>query len=415
MSRGAAAVTLHLAGLSRPVRLPPELVPVLAACLTGWPPQTTPTPTAPLARITRQRGCFRFVPASTAEPMGNLTGVGAICALIAELAQARCETPDIALGLHCAALEIGGRLAVLAGPARAGKTTLAVRLALEPGVRLFCDDVLPVRPDGRGMALGPAPRLRLPLPADAGAVLNRLVAAHMGPSDHRYGYVTLPDQAPHGALAPLGALVLLDRRPGPAQLGRLPDSTGLRLALAQSITRADSPGAALELAVQTVQGLPALRLSYADLDQAAALLARTLADPALLDALPRVDPPPATGPEAPPAPSDQPLERSPGTARRGLPGATYLWQPDEAELWQLNPVADAIWTLLDIPGTPAQIAATLSEAFPAVPPARIAQDTAALLGALLAAGLVRPALATEKNRAAGNENPHRTVSPMSPE
>lgn len=391
MTRPGAATTLHLAGLSRPVRLPPELVPMLAACLSGWPSQTgTPTP-APLARISRLGGRYRFAPAPPAEPMTGLTEVGAICALIAELAQARSEAPDMALGLHCAALEIGGHLAVLAGPARAGKTTLAVRLALEPGVRLYCDDVLPVRPDGQGMALGFAPRLRLPLPAQAGAALTRLVDARPGPADHRYAYVPLPDQAPHGALAPLGALILLDRRPGPAELGRLPDSTGLRLALAQSITRADSPGAALDLALRAVRGLPALRLGYSDLDQAAALLARLLPDPAGLAALPRVDASPPPTLQAPPASADIPLQRSPGTARRRLHGATYLWQPDEAELWHLNPVADAIWTLLDIPGTPADIAATLAEVFPAEPPSRIAQDTAALLGALLAAGLVQPA------------------------
>lgn len=389
----AAMVRLGFPGLTSPVALPAEVCEVLSACLHGWQPLAAPPAAPPLSRIDRQGQGYRFASPSLAEPMTGLSPVGAVCALIADLAQARSEAPDMLMGVHCAALEIDGRLVVLAGPARAGKTTLATRLALEPGVRLFCDDVLPVRPDGQGMALGIAPRLRLPVPEGAGAALAGLVASHTAASDDRYAYVDVPGQAAHGSLAPLGAIVMLDRTPGQqAELGRMSDDAGVRLMLAQAITRADSPAAALDQALRLMQGLPALRLRFDRLDDGASLLAAAMADPDRLPALPDAPPPVMPPPHGSPVALHQTLARMPGVERRGLSGGAFLWRSDEAELWHLNPVADAVWTLLEVPGSAAQIAEVLSELFPQVPPPDLESDVMALLGGLCTAGLVRPAI-----------------------
>ena len=64
------------------------------------------------------------------------------------------------------------------------------------------------------MALGIAPRLRLPLPAAASSAFHAFVEVHRGLSDHESLYLALPPAllAPYGTTAPIGAVVLLDRK-----------------------------------------------------------------------------------------------------------------------------------------------------------------------------------------------------------
>lgn len=400
--RRTPVLNLDFPGLPGPVRLPDDagLATQLMRCLTGWLPEPTPPRAdgpAPVSWIEPAGpGRYRVTSPFLPEPLDGLSATAAVCATLADMTQAYSAAQPGALGLHCGALELAGRIVVLTGPRRAGKSTLTARMTAEPGVRLFCDDVLPVLADGRALGLGVAPRLRLPLPDTAGPVLRAHVEAHPGPADDRYGYLMLPNLAPHGSLAPLGALVMLDRRAsGPARLHRLDPAQALRLLLVQTITDLPSAEAAFDRAESLTDGLPVLRLVYSDLDQAAALLMRAFAGPDLpadLDIGPDLpfDTAIDAAPEAAPVPLDQIWQRSPAVALRQHGQATFLWQAGEPMLWELNPVGTAIWQMLEIPGSAADCAEVLAEVFPDTPPAQLRDDMRRHLAALAEAGLLQP-------------------------
>ncbi|NOR40603.1 MAG: hypothetical protein GQ537_05290 [Gammaproteobacteria bacterium] len=89
---------------------------------------------------------------------------GAICLLVAELMRAYVHEDSQLLCLHGAAADFAGKLVLFPSNYRAGKSILSACLAAS-GVRLFCDDVLPISlTEAEGIAPGFAPRLRLPLP-----------------------------------------------------------------------------------------------------------------------------------------------------------------------------------------------------------------------------------------------------------
>ena len=403
--RGAAGasapVCLGFPGLDRPVVLPddPALIRALRACLTGWVADTVAVPVSgaldPVCTVDRHRGRFRLRSAFLAAPMTGLTVATAVCGVIADLAQGYAEARAGWRALHCGAFAWGGRLVAVTGPARAGKSTLMARMTAEPGVAVFCDDVLPLRPDGLAVALGVAPRLRLPLPAPVSPAFRAHVADHIGPRDARYGYLCAPGIAPHGTVAPLAAFVVLDRRAdGPARLHRLERSEAVWHLLAQTIGEVSpglDPGAALELADRALDDVVCLRLVYAGLEDAVACL-RQAFDAPDWPGVPPAEPVPAVPPVAVTAvPRAAVWARATGVAVRRRGAGTFLWRLGGQDLFALDAVAGAIWTLLEVPGSADDLAATLVRVFPDVGFDRLASDAACLLAQMQAAGLVEPA------------------------
>jgi hypothetical protein len=323
--------------------------------------------------------------------MTGLPPASAVCAAIADIAQSWAAERPGGLALHAAAVHSGAGLVVLAGPHRAGKSTLATRLALEPGWTLWGDDVLPLRPDGQAVALGIRPRLRLPVPVAAGMALRDLAACACLLGDDRYAYVAVPGQAPHGTTAPPRVLIRLDRRPGAtACLHALPGTEAVRLLEDQAI---GGDARTLPRLIRLAAGVVALRLVYDDPEQATALLRKALASPMALAAL-RPEPP---LPEAWAHPVGDPLspagmalvwQRMPGLAARRLGQGLALWSPDLGCGLALNPTGAALWRMLAPPVTGWDLAEALSEAFPDVSPIRITADVAAALGAMAAAGVL---------------------------
>ncbi len=399
----AARLRVEFPGVARVLVLPEDLLDALTLCLKGWKPRVSAIgsaarldPSKVLAAAARRPdGAYDLWSAHLDEPLLGLSLASAVCAVIADLSQDYSEAGPAALGRHCGAVRQGEGLVLLAGSRRAGKSTLVARLSAEPGVEVFCDDVLPVSPDGQGLAMGIAPRLRLPLPDGASTLFRAHVARHPGPRDDRYGYLPAPALAPHGTSAPIRLLLALDRQEwGPARFHRMDEAEALRLALAQTITGFPSAAAAFEAARRLMEGVACHRLVYSDLEEAVALLRESLTPEG------RLAPEVPIGPDLPPLPEEDlgppPADpeaifrRSPGVALRRHGEAAFLWRPDDVVLWSLNPVAAAIWAVLEEPSHAADLADLLGEAYPSLPPETLLADVTRLLGGLHGASLIEP-------------------------
>ncbi|HLB79166.1 MAG TPA: PqqD family protein [Dongiaceae bacterium] len=388
-------------GLSRPVALVDSeaLLQPLAAVLRGWRfgPVAADAGAPPLLTISGGGGRYRLESPWLASPVAYVDPVDAVCALIVDLVRAYVADDPSLLCLHCGAAEFAGRLVIFPSRYRAGKSTLMARLAAA-GSRVFADDVLPIAaPDNAGRALGIAPRLRLPLPAGASQAFRDFVAARRGPGNRRYLYLDLPPETlvRYGATAPIGGFVLLDRRTaGPAVLTAAPRGQGLQRAILQNFAR----GAALE----TVDRLAALvagghcfTLRYSDLDAAAELLRATFGSwpprpPAARGDAAAAEPP-AAAPRpraAAPVAAGQRFVRRPDIAVRELDHELFLVGADDRSIYHLNPIAAALWRLLDEPMPVGEAVGVLCEAFPEIDAARIEGDVNVLFADLVERGLL---------------------------
>lgn len=397
---------LAFEGLKATVEVPdcPDFAAALRASAVDWPFRRVEADTEPAARITKS-GPSLLVHYPDEEPL-PVTPVAAACSLMVSLAEALvAENPD-RLCFHGGAVLFGGRLVIFPGRSHAGKSTLIARLAAG-GHTVFGDDILPLDEVGDGLAMGVAPRLRLPLPAGASEAFRGFVAAHAGAADGRYHYLALPEGrlARRGATAPLGAVVLLDRRPaGPAAMHEAPGRLALKLLARQSVLGTDDARPSLARMHAIVQRLPCFVLSYADLEEAAALLEAAFAgwparlkpsplpdEAALTRRLLEGDEPGGDG-EAPGEPyggyrSGMRLVRDPAVALRAVGGEAFLaGAGGTAAIHHLNPVGTGIWNLLEHPTDEIEAAHALAVAFPDVDPQLIARDVAALFADLHASG-----------------------------
>lgn len=383
-------------GLAATVEAPdcPEFLTAMKSAAIGWPFHAVETGAEPIARVTKSRRYYRIhVPGE--EPM-SATAVGAACSLMVSLAEAFVIENPSRLCLHGGAALLADRLVVFPGRSHTGKSTLIARLAAG-GHGIFCDDILPL--DGAdGVAMGAAPRLRLPLPARVSRAFRNFVARHAGASDGVYQYLSLPDGglARHGATAPLGAIVLLDRhRSGPATMHEAPRSLALKLLARQNVSRNDDARPLLAQMHAIVQRLPCYVMSYSDLEEATALLEAAFArwpacprlsppiDPAALSdrMLERDDAGADDGPEDA-APGYRPgmrLVRNPGISLHDVDGEAFLAGSDAtAAIQHLNPVGAGIWSLLARPTDEGEAVHALAVAFPDVDPQVITRDVASL-------------------------------------
>ncbi|WP_458524737.1 PqqD family protein [Onishia taeanensis] len=395
---GRLIQTLQPEGLGVSMRLEnaPRLAEALQAAMPGWPLDRWPASAAPYRALAAwwEEGCYyQAVPAR--EGPRRLPGIAtATCSLIADLIPEALKALPSMTGLHCAAVEVQGRLVLFPATHRAGKSLLSAAFAAA-GYRVFADDVLMLTADGQGMALGLAPRLRLPLPPSLPSGLARFIVDHDDVSDRRYHYLALDDGrlAGHGVTRPIGAIVMLDRLPGTpaASLTRLSPGDGLLRLLGQSLAGEEhDPSRLLERLLPMMHNLPCGLLRY---DDPMAAVERVVAG---LDEAPVAAPHPQPAPA--PRGSQSPAE-SPDTAWRRLPFSAEYALGEECFLvdvgggvHRLSAVAGGIWRLLGIePLTSAEVAALLAERFPDVERSRLGRDVASLFEDLAVAGLVAPA------------------------
>src|SRR5215212_11790370 len=179
---------IALDGLDAPITLHDcdEIIRPLSRVLGSWRFRVIESPPAETsAQISIRRGSnsYRIASPWLSEPVIEKSIVGAVFSLTAEIACAFADNQAGLLCLHCAAVVMDGRLILFPNSENAGKSTLAAGL-MARGMRLFADDVLAVSEvDQHGVALGIAPRLRLPLPRSCGARFRSFVECHQGLCD----------------------------------------------------------------------------------------------------------------------------------------------------------------------------------------------------------------------------------------
>jgi hypothetical protein len=253
---------------------------------------------------------------------------------------------------------------------------------------------------GKAVALGIAPRLRLPLPEVAGPAFRDWVASVAGPRNRQYQYLRPARQAGHGVTRPVAAFVILDRQDAPcaARLEPVAPDRAMDALLHQNFTRDRHSADVLRAMAAMLTTRPTYRLRYAAPDEAVACLAAGCA----AMPVPATDPGAGAGAapvqtfrivtETPPAPPAIPdgvgLRQRPGTVAVPIGGTLYLADAEGRAIHRMDALAEAIWELLaePIPGT--ALVGLLVEAFPDADAAQIAGDVAALIRRLGRAGLI---------------------------
>ena len=116
--------------------------------------------------------------------------------------------------LHAGAARVGNGLVIVLGDSFAGKSSVALHLAVL-GHRFFSDDQIGVAIDNpsHGMCLGLMPKVRLPLPVDCGDAFCQFIDGYSAMQGDGLAYLKLWDgeAGTFGETAPVRALVFLDR------------------------------------------------------------------------------------------------------------------------------------------------------------------------------------------------------------
>jgi hypothetical protein len=362
--------------------------------LANWP-QIDPTHHDVPIEVKGRHGDFDVASPFLDAPIEGLTSVAAACGAIVDTAQSLLEANPDYLCLHCTAYETGGQLVVLTGSAHAGKSTLAARMCAED-VLVYCDDMLPLTaPDNLGLALGIPPRPRMPLPQSAGQTIAAHIRDHTAANDGKYCYLDTHHLAEHGRTAPIGAVILLDRRKdGPAGFAPAGRSEALKHLLLRNMMRELPARTITDRLDAILEAVPCIKLFYSRLDDAAELLTKTFGhwpvSPVAIapsDAVPgapllTVDTDSPSPPRGLAVPLDIPFTRAPGVLARAVDAELFLFDAQDVSVLHMNTLATGIWALLEEPITLDEAVDTLATAFPDTPRDTILADTRSLFNDL---------------------------------
>ena len=393
-----AAMLLAFEPMTRPVALIgcDELAPRIEAVLRGWRYRQIAAAAAgpPVITIRRTSGGYRLK--SSWRPSGVVyrNQVDALCSFIVDLIKSSVAAdPSQLCHLHAAAAEFAGRLVVFPSRYQAGKSLLSAHLAAA-GVRVWADDVLPIRRHANGaVAPGVLPRLRRPLPDNITAGFRDYVQRHSGLCNRRYLYleVAAAGLAEKGEEAPVGAFVLLRREAGARpELAPVTGSQMLKRVILQNFAGEVPASDVLERLHGLVEDAQCFRLRYDAADEAAGLLRRKFkAWPARRRArAPEGAARASAGGQAERGVAAGDLRRAPGIHQRRVDDELFLVNPAGDAIYHLNTVGAALWRLLGQPLPLTEAVAVLQQAFPAVPRARIERDVGAIVADLAKRGLI---------------------------
>lgn len=374
-----------------------EFAGILRASAFDWPFREASSHEQPVAAV-RKSGERYELAAPDAETI-EVAAASAACSVIVDAVKGYIAAHPSRLCLHCGSAMLNGRLVVFPGQFRAGKSTLVARLAAG-GHTIFGDDVLPLDDmDECGVAMGIAPRLRVPLPASVPESFRAFAERHATLRDHRYHYLNPPDRiARRGTAAPLGAIVLLDRRAeGPAALFHSSRAAALHSLIVQNFSRGATADDLLNRMHALVERLPAFVLRYSELDAAAALLEEVFSSwppKAQLESVAELpqgsDASDDTGSGRPPMPVGRQIafRQNPSVRLRAVDGELFLADAEGWAIHHLNPIGAGVWKLLEQPITVGEALEVLHGAFPEVDRVIVEKDVSTLLASLHAEGFV---------------------------
>ncbi len=140
---------------------------------------------------------------------------------------------------------------------------------------MFCDDVLPVNGEGRGVAIGFVPRLRLPMADDLSRAFHDFIDARRGLENTRNLYMDLRDEecASLGTCAPINGVVVLDRDPAAApMITPIKKSEALKRLIVRKLAGDVAAVDFVDRLHGIVAGGPCFSLRYARCDEAVSLL-----------------------------------------------------------------------------------------------------------------------------------------------
>ena len=201
---------------------------------------------------------------------------GVAGALISVFVARRADT----ICLHAGAALIGESLAIVIGDSFAGKSSVALHLAVL-GNRFFGDDqiALTLGGDPRGICLGLMPKVRTPLPEDCGDAFREFVEGYTAMEGDGSVYLKLWDgeAGTFGDSAPVRALVLLDRRPGAdTEIAPVSRSELMKTLVSRAFAPHIDARDLLNGLAAVADGVALYRLRFSSSREAAALLSRTL-------------------------------------------------------------------------------------------------------------------------------------------
>jgi len=386
---------LALDGLSRPIALIDciDLFDYFPIIFPGWQITSVSKPVQPpILTLRYEESAYKLESTWLNKPLHRKDKVAAICALVSEVIRAYVNDDVNLLCLHGAAAEFSGKLVIFPNKYRAGKSILSACLAAA-GIRLFCDDALPVSLDeGLGIAPGLAPCLRIPLPDNLSTDSQRFIEANTALKGRRYLYLDLKEGslAKRNSHATVGAFVLLEREEGIAPvLETISEGEVLHQVVWQNFAReADAPKI-LERLSQMVAGAKRYRLRYDRAEDAVDLLKETFWD------WPEVDKQKVPVPLLSAQNGGEPVEVPPGCYLRkpdisvvSVDGQSFLADDQGAAIHHLNAVGSAIWALLAEPTALGEMVELLLIAFPKVSRDQVESDVGALIKSLKSKNLV---------------------------
>lgn len=410
---------LYCQGLTAPIRLPDSgLGRILADFLSGWPFELRPadpgrSPVISISvpseiQVEQEAGeplsGYRIEAPWLPEPLveNNLTRL--LCSLTVDLATACLQADPELIGLHAAAVDLGGQAALFPNVNRAGKSLLTAAL-MANGHTSYGDDLIALTTEGRVRSFGLPPRLRLPLPHLPQSIRD-FIQDHLTLADRHYGFLKVrgAGQAVFGQESGIGAVVILDRRKsGPADLAPLDRETGLKYLTNRCLLL--NPGqalAALELGQKITGQAASWSLTYSDLQGGLEAVQKVFK--------PRLTRPSgtkqATSAASAPANPEPPADRVSGTLPRPVSnrlyvrnesvvvreegGALFLVEETSGLIFHLNQTGCLVWNLLARPVTTTEVIGWMARAFPGISRARITKDIETLFEDLRAEGLIQP-------------------------